>query len=222
MAALRPEGHHKLTCTRTVTVGTARLLRWIDGFADRHGPYEPTVTATEVTLRARDGSLAIIEVPFPPLGVPRIADLLAHVKRERRVGVLLVRRGGYAAGVFVGAELVASKVGSSYVQGGTKAGGWSQQRFARRRANQASAALAAAAAVAARILATEQLDALVLGGDRGAVRDVLADRRLQRLEGLVVPPWLEVKDPKLRVLAATPAQFLAARIRITEADAAAQ
>lgn len=222
MAALRPEGRHELTTTRTVPVGTVRLLRWIDGFADRHGSYEPTVTATEVTLQARDGSVAVIEVPFPPLVGSRIADLLAHVKRERRVGVLLVRRGGYAAGVFQGAELIASKVGSSYVQGGTKAGGWSQQRFARRRANQASAAFAAAADVAARILGNEHLDAVVLGGDRGAVRDVLSDRRLQHLEALVTPPWLEVKDPKLRVLTATPQQFLTARIRITEADAEAQ
>lgn len=197
-------------------------MRWIDGFADRHGPYEPTVTTTEVTLQARDGSVAIIEVPFPPLGGSRIADLIAHVKRERRIGVLLVRRGGYAAGVFQGTELVASKVGSSYVQGGTKAGGWSQQRFARRRANQATAAFAAAADVAVRIIGNEPLDAVVLGGDRGAVRDVLADRRLEHLEALVTPPWLEVKDPKLRVLAAAPDQFLTARIRISEASEESQ
>ena len=94
----------------------------------------------------------MIEVPFPPLDGTRLADLLVHVKRPRRVGVLLVRRGGYAAGVFAGTTLESSKVGSSYVQGTTKAGGWSQQRFARRRANQASAAFAEAADVAVRIL----------------------------------------------------------------------
>ena len=47
---------------------------------------------------------------------------------------------------------IASKVGSGYVQGRTKAGGWSQQRFARRRANQAHALWNDAADVAARIL----------------------------------------------------------------------
>ena len=199
-------------------MGIDRLLRWIDGFADRHGSFEPEVTATRVTLTAHDGAVAAIDVPFPPLEGRRIADLLAHVKRQRRIGVLLVRRGGYAAGVFDGRRLSSSKVGSSYVQGTTKAGGWSQHRYARRRANQAAAAFAEAADVAARILAGEALDAVVLGGDREGVRAVLADRRLAGLEALVTGPWLEVKDPKLKVLAATPDQFLAVRVTITEPD----
>ena len=155
-------------------------------------------------------------MPFPPLAGSRIADLLAHVRRPRRVGVLLVRRGGYAAGVFAGRTLTSSKVGSSYVQGGTKAGGWSQQRYARRRANQADAAFAEAADVAARVLGTADLDAVVLGGDRAAVRSVLADRRLAHLQALVAGPWLDVKDPKLKVLQATPDQFLAVRITVTD------
>jgi hypothetical protein len=204
-----------MSAPRVVPVGHERLLRWIDGFGDRHGPFERTVTPEQVTLVAQDGAQAVIEVPFPPLDGTRIADLLAHVRRTRRVGVLLVRRGGYAAGIFSGATLETSKVGSSYVQGGTKAGGWSQQRFARRRANQASAAFAEAADVAARILAGTELDALCCGGDRAGVRTVLADRRLAQLTALVTPPWLQVKDPKLRVLAATPEQFLAVRITVT-------
>ncbi len=130
--------------------------------------------------------------------------------------MLLVRRSGYAAGVFVGARLESSKVDSTYVQGTTKAGGWSQQRYARRRANQASAAFAEAADVAARILLDAHLDAVVAGGDRPAVRAVLADRRLVGLEPLVRPPWLTIKDPKLRVLAATPEQFLTVQITVTD------
>lgn len=197
-------------------MAAARLLRWIDGFADRHGPYTPDVTPTLVTLTAEDGASAAIEVPFPPLAGSRIADLLAHVARERRVGVLLVRRSGYAVGVFAGTELVASKVDSTYVQGTTKAGGWSQQRYARRRANQANAAFAAAADVAARILPGAGLAALIAGGDRAAVRAVLTDRRLAEVEPLLTGPWLEVKDPKLRVLAATPEQFRAVRVTVTD------
>ena len=160
--------------------------------------------------------MAGIEVPFGPLSGTRVADLIAHVKQARRVGVLLVRRSGYAVGVFAGSKLETSKVDSTYVQGTTKAGGWSQQRYARRRANQAGAAFAEAADVAARILGAERLDALVAGGDRAAVRAVLADRRLAHLDALLVPPWLNVKDPKLRVLEATPTQFLAVKITVTD------
>jgi hypothetical protein len=193
---------------RQVSVGAERLERWLAGFAERHDGAETTLAADVVELVGADGARAWIDVPFPPLA----GDLVEHVRRPRRIGVLLVRRGGYAVGVFDGTALTASKVGSSYVQGSTKAGGWSQQRYARRRANQASAAFAEAADAAARLLGAADLDALVAGGDREAVRAVLADRRLAHLEPS--GPWLEVKDPKLKVLADTPEQFRAVRIRL--------
>ncbi|MCL2781042.1 MAG: hypothetical protein FWD74_06065 [Actinomycetia bacterium] len=152
-------------------------------------------------------------------GVAGDADLLgslvAHVARRRRVGVLLVRRGGHAAGVFDGDTLVSSKVGSAYVQGATKAGGWSQQRFARRRDNQARAAFAEAADTAARILLPERaLEHLVCGGDRAAIAAVLADPRLAPLAPLRTGPLLAVPDPRLRVLQDTPRQFRAVRIAL--------
>ena len=108
--------------------------------------------------------------------------LLEHAARPRTVGVLLVRKGGYAAGVFAGTELLASKVGSRLVQGRSAAGGWSQQRFARRREGQAREAYAAAADNAVRILVPElnRLDAVVTGGDRPALAAVLEDPRLGR------------------------------------------
>jgi len=53
---------------------------------------------------------------------------------------------------------------------------------------------------------------MVLGGDREAVRSVLAGPRLAHLAPLVTGTWLTVKDPKLRVLEAMPEQFLALQI----------
>jgi hypothetical protein len=195
---------------RTVAVPAQRLARWLDGFAERHGPVTRESVADTALLTGTDGARAWVAVPFPPLS----SELVEHVTRRRRVGVLLVRRGGYAAGVFDGDALVASKVGSRYVQGTTKAGGWSQQRYARRRANQASAAFADAADAAAGVLTGATLDALLLGGDRAAVRAVLADPRLADLEELVSTPWLTVHEPKLRTLSAMPAQFRAVRISL--------
>jgi hypothetical protein len=193
---------------RRVSVAPERLDRWLAGVAERHGAVETSTGPEVVALTGADGARAWIEVPFAPLA----GDLVEHALRRRRVGVLLVRRGGHAVGVFDGPDLVASKVGSSYVQGTTKAGGWSQQRYARRRANQASAAFAGAADVAARILGEARLEALVAGGDREAVRAVLSDRRLAHLEPS--GPWLAVKDPKLRMLAAMPEQFRAVHITL--------
>ena len=52
------------------------------------------------------------------------------------LGLVLVRRGGYAVGLVAGGVLVAHKIGTAHVQGRTKKGGWSQQRYARRRGHQ--------------------------------------------------------------------------------------
>src|SRR3954469_19528671 len=144
---------------RWVTVAPERLERWLTGFAARHGTTTQSVEDDRVTLTAADGATAECEVPFPPLSAP----LVARAPAVRRVGVLLVRLGGYAAGVFEGRELVASKVGSRQVHGRSAAGGQSQQRFARRREGQVRVALEAAADNAVRVLlpAAAELDAIV-------------------------------------------------------------
>lgn len=196
-----------------------RIDRWLDNFAARHPHLETTATADRVHIRAADGTSAWFDVPFPPLDVDArrpLTTLSAHVRRDRAVGVLLVRRGGHAAGRFDGPRLVQSKVGSSYVQGTTKAGGWSQQRYAHRRANQARAAFAEAADAAARVLldADPPLLALFCGGARDAVESVLTDPRLRELTPLVRPPWLTVADPRLAVLRQTPAQFRAVTVHV--------
>jgi hypothetical protein len=197
-------------------VSPERLAGWIERFGAGHGGLAgSTVDAGAVTLTAADGTVAELRVPFPPL---RGDDLVAHALADRRVGVLLVRLGGYAAGVFDGGTLVASKVGSRQVHGRSAAGGQSQQRFARRREGQVRVALGAAADTAAAVLvpAASTLDAVVLGGDRRAADDVLADPRLAPLRPLVTEPRLDVPDPRLKVLQGTPELFRAVRIRLSD------
>lgn len=207
---------------RRVTVDPERLARWLAGFAERHGAPVVTASSTAVDLTAPDGSSASCAVPFPPLlGNPRdpYAGLVAHALTDRRVGVLLVRLGGHAAGIFEGRRLVTSKVGSRQVHGRSAAGGQSQQRFARRRDGQARVALAAAAGNAATLLlpAAGTLGAVVLGGDRRALDLVLDDPRLAPLRELVTGPVLDVPDPRLRVLQQTPPLFRAVSITLTDA-----
>jgi hypothetical protein len=134
------------------------------------------------------------------------------------VGVLLVRLGGYAVGVFTGSppRLAGSKAGSRPVHGRSAAGGWSQQRFARRRDNQATEALSAAASAAAEVLGSRALDAVVLGGDKRAIAALREDARVAPYLGLAVGRFLTVPDPTLAVLAAAPRLFLAVKIWLTE------
>ncbi|HXA61815.1 MAG TPA: acVLRF1 family peptidyl-tRNA hydrolase [Streptosporangiaceae bacterium] len=200
---------------RRLEVPPERIARWLTGFGERHGGVTE-VTAGPDTVRyvAADGSRAECRVPFPPLE----GELAEHALRDRRVGVLLARLGGYAAGVFEGDRLVASKVGSRLVHGRSAAGGWSQHRFARRREKQAREALQDAADVAVRILTPQlaELDAVVLGGDRAAIEVLREDPRLAKVFGLAVEPFLTVPDPRLAVLRETPPKFRAVRILLHE------
>jgi Actinobacteria/chloroflexi VLRF1 release factor len=141
--AQRERPHHE----RSVHVAPERLDGWLTRFAQRHGDATWSTDqphAAAITLRAADGCIADCIVPFSPLHVDERAPyggLVEHATRERTVGVALVRLGGYAVGVFTGATVQISKVGSRPVHGRAAAGGWSQHRFARRRENQAGAVL---------------------------------------------------------------------------------
>ena len=199
---------------RRVTVDPERLKRWLAGFAERHGAVTTTTTDDQVVLDAADGARATVHVPFPPLR----DDLVTHVLADRTVGVLLVRLGGYATGVFEGRRLLTSKVGSRQVHGRSAAGGWSQQRFARRREGQARTALGAAADTAARVLPpyAGRLDAVIVGGDRRALETVLADPRLAALAERVAQWHLDIPDPKRAVLDDMPRRFRAVTIDLID------
>ena len=203
---------------RVVAVAPERLSGWVAGFTGRHGATEVRADPGGVTLDAADGARAQLVAPAPPLpavGDP-LAALIAQALAPRTVGALLVRRGGWAVGLFRGAVLQRSKVGRSYVQGQTKAGGWSQQRYARRRAQQADQLYAAAADAVADVLlpALPDLATLVGGGDARGVDAVLADRRLAGLRPLLAERVLPTVDPRLRVLEGFGEQVRAVRIEL--------
>jgi hypothetical protein len=144
---------------RWLDVSAERFPGWISSFARRHGDSAPLLSVPAggaVTFTAPDGAVAECHPPYPESFAlpPGLADpgeaaavIAAHARAPRAVGVLLVRLGGYAAGVFTGypPALADSKVGSRLVHGRSAAGGWSQHRFARRREKQANEALDAAA-----------------------------------------------------------------------------
>ena len=204
-----------------ITVGRDRLGRWLEGFAARHGECTSGPDHGDITITAADGAEARVTVPFGPVASderPLLDRLVDHVLVDRRVGGVLVRRGGFAVGVFNGPHLINSKVGSSYVQSRTKAGGWSQQRYARRRGNQARQLYDRAADAAAAVLlpVADDLVAIAGGGDRTGVEATLDAPRLQQIRGLLMPRIYPTEDPRLRVLEAFPDQFLAVSIELND------
>ena len=227
---------------RWVEVPPERFVSWFVAFAERHAgadgvavswPAGTRGAGGTVTFSAADGAAAECHPPFPlPSAAAGISGVLeaaealaADAAADRTVGVLLVRLGGYAVGVFSGAppRLVSSKTGSRPVHGRSAAGGWSQQRFARRRENQAATALRAAADAAAEVFGPygpAGLDAVVLGGDKRSAAGLRDDVRLTGYLARAAGRFLTVPDPRLAVLRDTTRAFLAIRIRLTEPQTA--
>jgi hypothetical protein len=203
---------------RIVAVAFARVVGWAQRYDKRHPGTSWTYTSDRVSATSPDGSSAAFDLPFPPLDEVSAAGLVAHLARPWRLGVVIVRKGGFAVAHLAGEQIVASKIGRRHVQSRTKAGGWSQQRFARRRENQAREAYDAASGYVHSILLAEagSLDQLVTAGDRAAVDAVFAFRALTPL--LSVPQrWLPgVPDPSRAVLDKTIAT--ARSVDITVAD----
>ena len=181
----------------------------------RHGAPE---TETGLVITGADGVTAELGPP-PGIGpVTTIDELIAEAKLPHRIGLLLARRGAMAVGVALGDEIEVSKVETFYVQGRTAAGGWSQQRYARRRDNQASAATEKAADIVARVLlpAVTRITALVCGGDRPMIDAILADRRLAPLVEHRSERFLEVAEPRFAVLEEAAKAARNIRIRLSD------
>ncbi|MBZ2199119.1 acVLRF1 family peptidyl-tRNA hydrolase [Occultella gossypii] len=205
---------------RRVEVPGARVARWLAGFGERHGGAELVLgndsddavaggrgpVPDGVTLLGADGATAVL-TSWPGEPPTTLADVPGWAHGPTDLVLILIRRGGYAVGRAHGADLTAHKSGTRYVQSRTAAGGWSQQRFARRRGNQADELVTAVVGHVVRILGEHALPAagttpagLVLGGDRALAAQVLEEPRLAVLAGLPRRSFHDVPDPRLRVL----------------------
>jgi Actinobacteria/chloroflexi VLRF1 release factor len=182
-------------------------------------PGRTSYTGGAARIELRDEVIVV----RPPFGLGhereyeavRLAPLFEALAADHVVAALLVRLGGYAVGVFDGERLVASKVGSRFVKGRHRKGGSSAGRFRRRRDEQARALVAEAAAVAVRVLEPwrERVEFVALGGDRAAVREVVAARQeLGWLSERAMPRFFTVPEPRLRELERLPYELYSAEL----------
>lgn len=194
--------------SRTALIPADRLPGWVDRFAAAHrGLASTTDTDDGVMLAMRDGATALLTAPWPDDGRPgRGAGLVERMaslaSQERRLGLILVRRGGYGVGVAVAGKLVTSKVGaaSSRSRGG----------------DQGAAVAERAAAEALKVFAGQGFEYLATGGDKLLVEAVLAVPALRTVANVPRLVPLAVTDPKMAVLQKAAADFCAVRVRITD------
>jgi len=183
---------------RAVEVEPERIEGWIRRFADRHGATTASVREREVVVTAEDGATAT----FCHRGGASVAEVIETLTEPRRIGLILVRLGGHSVGVAFGGKVEASTTDRKQVHGRNKAGGWSQQRFARRREGQARVALQSAADDVFRVLVPRlaQLDSVVLGGDWQALDVLRNDRRLTDVFAKAEERVLDVPEPRRAIL----------------------
>jgi hypothetical protein len=188
---------------RDLEVAPERVERWVAGFHERHGTGPAEWSGDRlVRVTGADGATAAAEYfAYDPLGV------------------VLVRRGGYAVGLAQEGRFLAAKVGTRHVQSRTAAGGWSQQRFARRRSNQADALADAVAQHVVSLVLPGAPVGVVVGGDRQLVSHVLSDVRLRALAGLPRRELFDLPDPRRDVLERSLQRGRAVRIHLTEPSA---
>jgi hypothetical protein len=204
------------------------LSGWVQRYvAARGGAVRAVVTGTGFDLVGDDGSRASLAL-LDPDGWPAHPDgtgpadleglttaLATEASRSRTLLVCLVRRGGWSVGVVRDGAVLSGRTGRRYVQGGTAAGGWSQQRFARRRSGQAGKlADDASSAVVNALEQAPGAHAVVVGGDRRLADSVL--------EGTPAQPWprlgpIEVGEPRRVDLDAAAERVRAVRVTVHDA-----
>jgi hypothetical protein len=147
------------------------------------------------------------------------SPLRSLLSQPRTVGVVLLRLGRYAVGLFEGERLVDSKTGHRFVKGRHKAGGQSAQRFVRIREKQIREMFdKACEAVQARFEPGErELDHVFLGGDRHTLGAFLKRcPYLRRLEDRTMKRLLPVARPSQDALEAMPREFFKSQVLYVE------
>lgn len=216
-----PQRRDSQTTIRTALVPASRLHGWVERFSASHGQVEEDFDDDGLLLRAADGAEALLRAPWPVDGRPGrgatdLDRLAALASQERGLGIVLIRRGGFAVAAASGSRILASKSGNRYVQSRTSAGGQSQQRFARRRSNQADALVEAAALHIGAIFAAHRIEYIVPGGDKTLVDQVLNQGPAKPFATRTRLALLDVQEPKTAALAKAATDACSIRITVTD------
>jgi hypothetical protein len=212
---------------KSVEVAADRIVGWFARFTERHQNVRSVELSTErLRVEALDGATATATVPFAPLVLDgpvadldsALALLVEHLVRPRLIGLVLVRLGGHSVGIARGGTVLVSTTDHLPVHGRNKAGGWSQQRFARRRVGQARVAAQHAAADVRRVLGPRvgELNTVVLGGDPHMLAALRAESGLAEVFALAQPRVLDVPEPRRTVLDEAAKRVLGLEIVVRE------
>ncbi len=144
-----------------------------------------------------------------------VEPLRSMMQQDLLLGLILVRLGSYAVGVFRGESLVSSKVGTGLVHSRHKKGGSSARRFERHRDKQIEYFFERVCGHVQEHLEPrlKQIDYVIYGGER---HTLLSFRKqclfLEKLETRTVPWLLNVREPGQATLEAAISQVWSSEV----------
>ncbi len=185
------------TASRMAMVPGPRLSGWVDRFRTSHGAVHSDFHDDNLLLTAADGTTALLKAPWPVDGRPGrgstdVERLAAMAGQERGLGLVLVRRGGFALAAASGPLILASATGKRHVEAKVTAG------------------------QAASLFAGNRIEYIVPGGDRTLVDQVLAHPALKAFAGRTRLALLDVQEPKAANLAKAAADACSVRITVSD------
>lgn len=182
--------------------------------AQKNIPYSDRIpeAAEKMALESTTGAVFFWGLSYKFLFLPNIPvtekitlhgynteRLRAALSRDYQVALILIRLGVYGIGLFQGANLVASKVGSGLIHSRHKKGGSSQRRFERHRDKQIEFFFGNICDRARQKLEPymKTIDYIYYGGEKGTINSFLAQcDYLHLLKDKVAPVLLNVREPK--------------------------
>lgn len=143
------------------------------------------------------------------------ALLQSLLNNDYRIGIMLVRLGNYSTGICEGETLISHKTGTGLVHSRHRQGGSSAARFQRRRENQTYHFLERVGQHARELFEpyAKKLDYFIYGGARTTIQQLQKQCDfLRQFDDRLLPPLLEIPDPRFNVLEKTIPQIWSSRV----------
>jgi hypothetical protein len=167
-----------------------------------------TASPAGAVIYRAEKQLRLVIPPFPIkdtviFNTVETTPLKTTLEKDLTIGILLVRLGSFAVGVSRSDKLVSSKVGTGLIHGRHRQGGSSAHRFERHRDKQIETFLIRVCGHVREQLEpyAKAMDFMVYGGARTTI--LMAQKYcpwLEKLEKPVLPPLLDIPEPRLPVL----------------------
>jgi hypothetical protein len=179
-----------------------------------------TTSQTGVTIFWGQTQKRLIMPPFPikdkylSTGYD-ITPLQTLFINNYRIGIVLVRLGNYSMGICEGETLILHKTGTGLVHSRHRQGGSSAARFQRRREDQTHHFLERVRQYAREMFEpyAKKLDYFVYGGARTTIQKLQKQCGfLRQFDDRLLPPLLEIPDPRFNVLEKAITQIWSSRV----------